>query len=186
MNRSPLFLICVALSLTVLSACSGRDAAVSRYLPGGWICNVNDGNFLGTDTVFLSPDSTFREIKGLFYSSHDSGFEFSTGVKIEIKGVWCLTGDTLGITYDMTSLNIIVSKDSFHLVATGKEADTGKLAAVREGMFQDLQEHLTGLIREEYASLPSGKIVLGRIEHVNADNLLLDIGGNRVIMTRCQ
>lgn len=187
MKRLRLFQVGALFMLIFMVACSGRNTKdISCYLPGNWVCNVNDGAFNGTDTLFLSGDSAFRESKSLLYSAKDSGFEFSVGVQTGMRGRWNLSGDTLEIIYDRSSMDIFVDSRSFSLKATDRNADAGKLDEIKDRMYEDLKEYLTILLQDEYSSLPSGKIILGKIEHVDADNLLLEMRGNRILMARCR
>lgn len=185
--RTPwLILLPIGFSVFLVCACSGRNGEdMARYLPGDWTCNVEEGSFVGVDTLILSTDSTFSENKGLLYTSSDSGFDFSVIVRVHIKGGWNLSGDTLALRYTPTTLSISTDADSFHLSASGNNADASKLSGLSEVMYKDLDEYLSSALIAKYSSMWNKEFTLGRIEHIDTDNLILETGRQRIVLKRC-
>lgn len=177
----------VLIPMFCLFACSGKiDETGRNNLVGKWVGHVADGTFVGNDTLFLASDSSFKECKGIVYSSSDSGFDFSVEVNIGIEGHWSLKEDSLMVVYNPETLRISTDKKTFRVSATESNVNADLLAGVRDSMYDDLDSYLSGMLQSEYAPLLGKELVMGKIGHLDSKNLLLSSGKTKVLLSRCR
>ena len=176
----------LAACLVLLTSVACRQKTTERRLAllsgACWVCEVQDGDYVGTQHLQFLRDGRFRQQDSLCFASEDSGFAFRIRLSVSNEGEWGLAGDSLWVKYDRAQLRVLPDARSFAVQTL--DDSIGIDRSVKDSMCATLTRCLEQDFRDRYEAVSGYRLPLGKMTSLTKNTLCLRNGPRTLPLQR--